>query len=57
MARSEPPDQLQGAGGSWVVGDEWESHRAAIQELYQNQNLALKEVMRVMEEKHGFRAT
>ncbi len=41
----------------WVSGDEWEMHRASIQDLYQTQNLSLKEVMRIMEERHGFRAT
>ncbi|KAK3948107.1 hypothetical protein QBC32DRAFT_382115 [Pseudoneurospora amorphoporcata] len=41
----------------WAGGDEWEDHRGRIQELYQGQNLSLKEVMRIMEERHGFRAT
>jgi len=56
MAREEP-DQQQSPAGCWVGGDEWDTHRPAIQDLYQNQNLALKEVMRIMEETHGFRAT
>ncbi|KAK0649286.1 Clr5 domain-containing protein, partial [Cercophora newfieldiana] len=56
MVRADP-DQHQSSPGSWVGGDEWDIHRPAIQELYQNQNLALKEVMRLMEETHGFRAT
>jgi len=55
MAR--PDDQQPGSPGCWVAGDEWEAHRVVIQDLYQNQNLALKEVMRIMEERHGFRAT
>ena len=41
----------------WAGGSEWEEHRGMIQELYQSQNLSLKEVMRIMEECHGFRAT
>lgn len=41
----------------WAGGDEWEEHRGRIQELYQSQNLSLKEVMRIMEGRHGFRAT
>ncbi|KAK5661857.1 hypothetical protein OQA88_9961 [Cercophora sp. LCS_1] len=53
MAHS--PDQ--GTAGCWVANDEWETHRHAIQELYQVQNRALKDVMRIMEDKHGFRAT
>jgi hypothetical protein len=56
MVRADS-DQQQSPPGGWVGGDEWETHRPAIQELYQNQNLALKEVMRIMEESHGFRAT
>ncbi|KAK3346583.1 hypothetical protein B0T25DRAFT_552363 [Lasiosphaeria hispida] len=58
MARSdsEQPSAAAAAAG-WVIGDEWELHRPTIQRLYQTQKLALKEVMRIMEEKHGFRAT
>ncbi|KAK4447812.1 hypothetical protein QBC34DRAFT_427047 [Podospora aff. communis PSN243] len=57
MVRADS-EQQQSPPGGWVVGgDEWEAHRPAIQELYQNQNLALKEVIRIMEESHGFRAT
>ncbi|KAK1757156.1 hypothetical protein QBC47DRAFT_175820 [Echria macrotheca] len=47
----------QGPPGCWVGGDEWETHRPAIQDLYLNQNLPLKEVMGIMEERYGFRAT
>ncbi|EAA30599.3 hypothetical protein NCU06072 [Neurospora crassa OR74A] len=49
-------DQQQQPPG-WAGGDEWEEHRGRIQELYQSQNLSLKEVMRIMEEHCGFRAT
>ena len=54
MARADPAQQHP---TGWVGGDEWEVHRAAIQELYQARNMPLKEVMTAMEEKYGFRAT
>ncbi|KAK4183310.1 hypothetical protein QBC35DRAFT_478287 [Podospora australis] len=41
----------------WVGGDEWDIHKGTISDLYQTQNLPLKDVMKVMEDRHGFRAT
>lgn len=50
-------DQGRRQSVSWVGGDEWDPWRTTIQDLYQTQNLPLKDVMKVMEEEHGFRAT
>ncbi|KAK3364982.1 hypothetical protein B0T24DRAFT_683648 [Lasiosphaeria ovina] len=41
----------------WVGGDEWHLHKGLIQELYLVQSMPLKDVMKVMEDQHGFRAT
>jgi len=54
MKRTEQ-DPQHPAG--WAGGDEWDEHRDAIQELYQVKNLPLKDVMKAMEDKYGFRAT
>ncbi|KAK3995266.1 hypothetical protein QBC44DRAFT_366791 [Cladorrhinum sp. PSN332] len=51
------PDQGRRPSIGWVGGDEWEVYRPTIQELYQAQNLPLKDVMKIMEDRHGFRAT
>ncbi|KAM7221956.1 hypothetical protein V8F06_002707 [Rhypophila decipiens] len=53
------PDQspLQQQPAGWAGGDEWDEYRATIQDLYLSQNLSLKEVMKRMEEEHGFKAT
>ncbi|KAK4194952.1 hypothetical protein QBC40DRAFT_289886 [Triangularia verruculosa] len=50
-------DQTRRQSVGWVGGDEWDPWRTTIQDLYQTQNLPLKDVMKVMEEEHGFRAT
>ncbi|KAK0714399.1 hypothetical protein B0T21DRAFT_70760 [Apiosordaria backusii] len=50
-------DQGRRQSVGWVGGDEWDPWRTTIQELYQTQNLPLKDVMKIMEEEHGFRAT
>ncbi|KAK3317678.1 hypothetical protein B0T19DRAFT_446631 [Cercophora scortea] len=50
-----PPPQQGWAG--WAGGDEWDEFRQTIQELYQSKNMSLKDVMRTMEDKYGFRAT
>jgi len=41
----------------WAGGDEWDEYRPTIQDLYLSQNLSLKEVMKIMEDSHGFKAT
>ncbi|KAK3361930.1 Clr5 domain-containing protein, partial [Lasiosphaeria ovina] len=56
MDQADHDPHLQPPAG-WVAGDEWDTHRATIQELYQAQNMPLKDVMKVMEDRHGFRAT
>ncbi|KAK3385725.1 hypothetical protein B0H63DRAFT_187158 [Podospora didyma] len=55
MEHADPGQSHQAAG--WVAGDEWDLHRSVIQELYQGQNMPLKDVMKIMEDRHGFRAT
>ncbi|KAK3689447.1 Clr5 domain-containing protein, partial [Podospora appendiculata] len=52
---TQQPPQPGWAG--WAGGDEWDEYRETIQELYQSKNMSLKDVMRTMEDKHGFRAT
>lgn len=37
--------------------DDWEAHRATIQQLYMSQNLTLREVMKTMRTEYGFHAT
>lgn len=39
----------------WAAKDAWNAHRALISHLYANNTLP--EVMRIMEAKHGFKAT
>jgi Clr5 domain len=36
---------------------EWENHRARILQFYVNEDKTLKEIMQLMQEKHGFKAT
>ncbi|KAH8204032.1 hypothetical protein TruAng_001843 [Truncatella angustata] len=41
----------------WASPDDWERHRAIITELYENRNVKLTDVIKIMEEKHFFFAT
>ncbi|KAK3937218.1 Clr5 domain-containing protein, partial [Diplogelasinospora grovesii] len=41
----------------WADSQRWERYRGTIQELYHSRNLPLKEVMKIMEQEHQFRAT
>ncbi|KAH8899170.1 hypothetical protein GQ53DRAFT_741258 [Thozetella sp. PMI_491] len=41
----------------WACSSDWESHRLTIQELYLDQNLSLREVIKTMRQTHGFQAT
>ena len=38
-------------------GEDWESHRTRIRQLYSEENRTLKDVMGIMEREHGFKAT
>ncbi len=42
----------------WANTEDWDAHRLTIQHLsISDQNLSLKEVIKVMERQHGFHAT
>ena len=57
MTPASPTQERRRSSVGWVGGDEWDLYRPTIQELYQAQNLPLKDVMKIMEDRHGFRAT
>lgn len=44
------------AGSRSIAPEEWESLKAVISDLYLDQKMTLAEVMRLMEDEHGFRA-
>ena len=41
----------------WATSDDWDVHRLDIERLYKVENKTLREVMHIMKEQHGFRAT
>ena len=41
----------------WASPDDWARHKDVIIKLYSDDDMALKEVMQIMEEKHDFYAT
>ena len=41
----------------WAAKESWTRHQALIKQLYLHEKKPLKEVMRHMEDQHGFRAT
>lgn len=41
----------------WAAKEEWTKHEADIKQLYVHEKKSLKEVKRLMESRHGFRAT
>ena len=41
----------------WATKEAWAQHQADIKQLYVHENKPLPEVMRLMKDKHGFRAT
>ena len=41
--------------GAWATKEAWVQHQAEIEQLYEKKTLA--EVMRLMKDKHGFKAT
>ncbi|KAK3321854.1 Clr5 domain-containing protein [Apodospora peruviana] len=43
--------------GKWATPDDWTAAKSTIKHLYMEENLPLKEVMAIMEEKHNFRGT
>ncbi|KAI0521125.1 hypothetical protein F5B22DRAFT_39414 [Xylaria bambusicola] len=46
-----------GYRAGWATPSDWASHRSLITALYIDQNRTLKDIMRIMEEKHNFFAT
>lgn len=51
------PKKAQRSGAPWATYQDWVAHREIIQALYEGENLTLKKIMRIMEEKHNFFAT
>ncbi|UPL00340.1 hypothetical protein LCI18_011274 [Fusarium solani-melongenae] len=45
------------AGSRIIAPEEWESLKTVISDLYLNQKMTLAEVMRLMEDEHGFQAS
>ena len=41
----------------WAAKEEWTKRKAEIKQLYMHENKTLTEVRRLMEKRHGFRAT
>lgn len=41
----------------YATEQDWAMHKTEIQRLYMDEELSLKEVMQIMNEKHDFRAT
>ena len=54
----EPPrDMTASHSTGWATKEEWTKHKADIKQLYVHEKKPLKEVKRLMESRHGFRAT
>ncbi|KAI1873827.1 uncharacterized protein JN550_003096 [Neoarthrinium moseri] len=41
----------------WASSSDWDAHRATITDMYEAQGMKLREVMKIMQEKHHFYAT
>ena len=54
----EAPMNMTAANSTgWAAKEEWTKHEADIKQLYVHEKKTLKEVKRLMESRHGFRAT
>ena len=54
-ARSPGTRSLQAT--QWATAEEWMTQKTTIEQLYRIENKTLSQVMAIMEEKHGFKAT
>lgn len=41
----------------WAQPSDWEEHRAEITKLHRDEGKTVKEIEKVMQQRHGFRAT
>jgi Clr5 domain len=54
---SQPEAKVTSSKRVWATRTEWDLQKATITRLYIEENMTLRKVMKIMEEKHNFIAT